>query len=274
MIKLTLKARPSTLFDLSNLLPETLQGKSSDEIAAIEIYSGRRTLQTGDVFDVELREDNPNLPEVQFSGDLSRASGVGSNMTSGRIFVDSAVGNRVGAGMSGGEIQINGSTGNDTGVAMAGGTIRISGSCGDRTGAAWPGQKSGMNGGVIFVDQDCGNLTGSRMRRGVIAIGGNAGTFTGRDMRAGTILVAGSCDASAGDGMIRGTIVCRKASAPGTTFRKGQTYLPPVIPLLGSWLNSRDFHGCDGLLSETRFETWFGDWTHGLKGEFFAVSSV
>ena len=275
MIELTFKAPQMTHVDLRNLLPERVCRMSTGDIAALEVYSGNRTVTAGELFDIQTSASGSESPlQINLSGDLQHASNIGAGMTGGRIVVSSSAGNGTGSAMKGGEIVVEGNTGDYTGMSMRGGTIRVSGNCGDSTGAAFPGESSGMNGGNILVSGDAGDSTGSRMRRGVIAIGGNSGRLTGWNMLAGTIIVGESCASAPGDGMKRGTIFCRQCPEPGLLFRKGQSYYPQVAGLLNRWLKNSGYEHCGSLFRETRFRSWFGNELSGFKGELFAATTV
>jgi formylmethanofuran dehydrogenase subunit C len=230
----------SVPIELGRLQPADLEGLSLDEIHRRPVRRGNREKPLGDLFDIE---GDPTDQHWMFKGDCRNLHGLGSDLVSGVIVIDGAVGRRVGFGMRGGRIEVRGDAGEWLGVEMRGGVIRVRGSAGSHVGAAAPGAKRGMAGGTILIDGDAGDELGSRMRRGLIAVAGSAGRDLGYRMLAGTILVFGHVGGTVGMEMRRGTIGVFGSSRPTLlpTFKSGYRGPLPVLRLLEAQLASESF---------------------------------
>ena len=191
--------------DVRGLLPETLIGLTSRELAAVRLPQGRGSLALGEVCRIRTRAGE--APQLIFEGATGRLAHAGAGMRTGCLVIEGDAGQAAGAGMLGGELEIRGSAGDCLGLGLAGGRIRLGGSAADWCGAAAPGQRAGMTGGAILVEGSVGQQAGAGMRRGVIFVRGNAAEYAGSQMLAGTLLVAGQAAAGAGMGMRRGSLV-------------------------------------------------------------------
>jgi formylmethanofuran dehydrogenase subunit C len=200
---LTLRTNPDERLDLSALVPHRLSGRTADEIARLELQTGRQRITVGDMFRVR-GGDSRN---VRIEGGTHRLDQVGQGMTGGEIVVEGDVGSQAGRLMAGGRLIINGDAGRWAASGMRGGHIVITGSAGDRLGGPLAGEMAGMRGGVVVVRGDVGERAGDRLRRGTIVVEGRAGAHAGSCMIAGTLMVRRAAGPLPGYLMRRGTVV-------------------------------------------------------------------
>jgi formylmethanofuran dehydrogenase subunit C len=189
--------------EAESISPDRFAGLGREDVMALPILYGRRSLTIGDLFTVE----GDGAEEIVVEGDLSHVKRIGQGMSQGQITIHGNVGMHLGANMCGGEIGVHGNVDAWAGAHMSGGTIRVFGNTGSMLGAAYSGETRGVRGGTILVFGSAGPRAGERMRRGLIAIQGDAGEFAGARMIAGSLFVFGELGARAGAGMKRGTIV-------------------------------------------------------------------
>src|SRR5947209_5742906 len=97
------------------LTPDTLQGKSVTEIAALPVQHGNAEAPLGEFFTVA---GDANDGEIRIEGDCRRVKLIGTGMTRGRIEVRGNVGMHLGAEMTGGEIHVHGDAGDWVGAEM------------------------------------------------------------------------------------------------------------------------------------------------------------
>ncbi|HVD75395.1 MAG TPA: hypothetical protein VNC81_17620 [Xanthobacteraceae bacterium] len=126
---LTLRANPDERLDLSALVPRRLSGRTADEIARLELQTGRQRVTVGDIFRVRGGDSR----YVRIEGGTDRFDQVGQDMTDGEIVVEGEVGSQAGRSMAGGRLVINGDAGRWAASGMRGGHIEITGSA-----ARWP----------------------------------------------------------------------------------------------------------------------------------------
>jgi formylmethanofuran dehydrogenase subunit C len=191
------------------LTPTELAGKNTREIAALELHSGNRKLQVGELF--KLSGEGTQSLVIECEGD--KLERIGARMSTGHLRVQGDCGAYVGLQMRGGGIHVSGSTGGFAACQMRGGLLRIDDDAGDFLGAALPGETRGMSGGTVLVKGNVGERCGDRMRRGQILIEGHAGEYCAARMLAGTIAVMGSVGANIGFAMQRGTVLLRAMPA-------------------------------------------------------------
>ena len=163
---LTLRTNPDERLDLSALVPHRLSGRTADEIARLELQTGRQRVTVGDIFRVRGGDSR----YVRIEGGTDRFDQVGQDMTDGEIVVEGEVGSQAGRSMAGGRLVINGDAGGWAASGMRGGHIEIAGSAGDRLGGPLAGEVTGMRGGVVVVRGDVGDRAGDRLRRGTIVL--------------------------------------------------------------------------------------------------------
>lgn len=232
MTALTLKLKMDLAqrVDCSPLTPDKLAGKGLNDIAAMELVSGRLTLAVDQLF--ELNGDDVN--DIRFENSSVKLDHIGHAMGQGRITINGDAGAYLGQFMTGGNIEITGNTFIYTGCEMKGGQIKIDGNAGDFLGAARSGYKNGMTGGTIIVTGNTGARTGDHMRRGMILIEGNAGEYCGSRMVSGTISVLGEVGQHLGYAMKRGTLLLTKMPKQGISanFNDCGAHTLAFLPLL------------------------------------------
>ncbi len=267
MLTLSLKSHTTFPIELSGITPDAVRDKSLAELEKLAIWHGREQLALAELFGLM---GNTADEELEFSGDLSAAVGVGAKMKSGKIRIDGHVGRDVGLGMWGGEIEVKGNAGDGLGSEMRGGIIRVRGSAGNFVGGARVGSTHGMTGGTVLVTGNAGNGVGCRMRRGLIAIGENAGELVGHHMLAGTIVICGTCDKNPGAGMKRGTICLANDNNAQLlpTFRYACTTHSPVLGMVGRRLQSLGFEN-DVWNANRQWQQFSGDFLAFGRGEIF-----
>lgn len=261
-LTLTLSSQPPVRVDAAPLIPERLSGLDVDEIAAVTLRCGIRSVVVGDLFEITGAADD----ELVLAGDLRRVDGIGAAMSAGRVLVEGRGGDHVGARMTGGEITVRGDAGAWAGAEMAGGVLRITGDAGPRLGGAYPGARAGMTGGEIIASGNAGEEAGAGMRRGLVAVGGRTGAGAGLRMLAGTVIALGGIGAEAGLGNKRGTLVSGRSVAPLPVYAFATRFRPPVLRL--QLLRARELGLTvgDALLRGT-WARWAGDRTALTRGE-------
>ena len=202
-IILRLKEPATIPIEADSITPDLFTERKRSEIVALPAFYGRRKVSLGDLFSVEGERSD----SIVVQGDLQHVKKIGQGMSRGRITVRGDVGPHLGAYMQGGQISVQGNTGDWAGAHMEGGYIWIKGNAGHQVGAAYPGEKHGVNRGVIVIEGNTGRELGARARRVLIVALGNVGDFAGANMIAGSIFVFGRLGGRAGAGNKRGSIV-------------------------------------------------------------------
>lgn len=264
----TLKISPQQRVDCSPLTADNLAGKSIAEIAALELQSGNRKLRTDEVFAIA-GEDAAN---IVFKNSSAKLDYIGKGQTSGRIVVEGDAGAYLGMALKNGMIDVSGNVGAYAACEMKNGEINIAGNAGDFLGAALPGNKKGMQGGIVIVKGNAGDRVGDHQRRGAILIEGNVGAYLGSRMTAGTIGVLGEVGAYPGYAMKRGTLLLLKApTAIPATFNDCGSHTLGFLPLL-----LKGFQGYKtqfGALADSvkRVRRYAGDMSGAGKGEILVA---
>jgi len=261
-LTLALRDPPPARVDAAALTPDRLAGLVADEVFALAVRCGRRTLPVGDLFTVT----GVGGEELVLSGDLSRVDGIGAGMASGRLVVEGPCGDHLGARMTGGEIDVRGDAGAWAGAEMGGGLLRIAGDAGPRLGGAHPGARAGMTGGEIVVSGDAGEEAGAGMRRGLVAVGGATGSGAGLRMLAGTVIALGGIGAEAGLGNKRGSLVSGRPLEPLPSYAFAARYRPPALGLQLSRLRELGLNVREALMRGS-WARWSGDRTELRRGE-------
>jgi formylmethanofuran dehydrogenase subunit C len=263
-LTLRLQSQDAIGFWADELRPDTMAGLSALEVARLPVWVGNRTEPAGEVFAVE---GDATDGRVEFEGDCSKVSGIGQELSSGRIIVRGHAGHHLGAKMRGGVIQVDGSAGDWAGAEMRGGLIQVAGSAASGVGAAYPGSRVGVRDGAILVAGDVGHEAGLCMRRGLIAVGGSAGDDFGRAMVAGSLFAFGAVGKRVGAGMKRGTIVCfGKPPEILPTFRATGRLRPHFVTIYLKWLRERGAIVPDEAFSGA-FDKFNGDLVDDGQGE-------
>lgn len=229
-LTLTLQTELAQRVDCSPLTADKLAGKSPDEIAGMELVSGRLSVPVADIFAIS----GDDVSDIRFENSSSKLDHIGHGMSQGKITINGDAGAYLGQFMTGGQIEVNGNSFIYTGCEMKGGQIKINGNAGDFVGAARVGYKNGMTGGTIIITGNSGERTGDHMRRGMILIEGNAGDYCGSRMVSGTIAVLGDTGRHLGYAMKRGTLLLTKAPAHGITanFNDCGAHTLSFLPLM------------------------------------------
>jgi formylmethanofuran dehydrogenase subunit C len=204
-LSLTLREAPAQRIDMSPLSADHLVGKSTAQVAAMELTCGNRKVRVDGLFTVS----GTFASELRIVNGCDKLDRLGEGMTHGSILVQGDVGAYAGVGMQGGHIEVEGNAGAWAASGMSGGMLRIGGNVGDFLAAAVPGAHRGMAGGTVVVSGDAGDRVGDHMRRGMVLIEGNAGDYCAARMGAGTIAVWGTVGIAPGLGMKRGTLLMR-----------------------------------------------------------------
>jgi len=205
MIVLTVKKTLQFPVMAECITPIVLQGKTVDEIAALEVWEGNKQKKLGDIFKVEQTAEE--TPSIVINGDASEVRRVGSGMKTGEIVINGNIGMHLGEKMAGGKITVNGNAGQWVGSEMKGGLIEIHGNAGDYLASPYRGSDSGMHGGKIIVDGNVGSDSAVFIKGGVIKIRGDSGPFLGFRMRDGAIHVEKKCATRVGASMTGGKII-------------------------------------------------------------------
>ena len=261
---------PSTIpIEADSITPDLFAERKQSEIEKLPAFYGRREVVLGDLFAVEGERSD----RIVVQGDLGHVKKIGQGMRRGRIDVHSDIGPHLGAHMRGGEITVRGNAGDWAGAHMAGGRIRIHGNAGHHVGAGYPGEKKGVNRGVIIVEGNAGSRIGAVMRRGLIVVTGNAGEFAGANMIAGSIFVFGHLGKRAGAGMKRGSIVAFGTCEPLLPTYRFESVSQPVF--LRIFLHRLQEWGVPVApeMSQGLFRRYSGDITALGKGEILIHDS-
>jgi formylmethanofuran dehydrogenase subunit C len=190
------------------ICPDVFEGKTCEEIEALEIWEGNKQRKLGELFKVEENKSGTqDKLGITIRGDVSKVRRIGMQMKSGEITIYGNAGMHLGEGMKGGNIVAHGNVGGWAGSMMEGGRIEIHGNAGDYLSASYRGSSKGMREGRISVYGNVGNEAGTNMRSGIIKIYGCAGQFVGFRMRNGTIYIQKDSEARAGACMVGGKIV-------------------------------------------------------------------
>lgn len=252
----TLKIDPAQRIDCSPLTPDKLQGQTPDDIAGIELVSGRQRLPAGVLFDIT----GDDVTQIRYENAHHKLDHIGHAMSSGEITINGDVGAYLGQFMQNGLITVNGNTDIYTACEMQGGQIKINGHAGDFLGGARSGYKNGMNGGTVIVTGNTGARTGDHMRRGLILIEGDAGDYCGSRMIAGTIAILGQVGRHLGYGMKRGTLLLENSPQNGITanFNDCGPHTLAFLPLMIKAFQNLDSRFAE-LTPYSRVQRYAGD---------------
>lgn len=259
----TLKLEPAQRVDLSPLVCQKLTGLSPVEIAALELYSGKRKLRADELFAIE----GSDAQDIVIKNSTAKLDYIGKELTEGQITVEGDAGAYLGQGMKNGTIIVNGNTGIFSACEMKKGQIEINGNAGDFLGAALPGNKMGMKGGTVLVKGNAGERVGDHMRRGNILIEGNAGDYCGSRMTAGTIAVMGKTGRYTGYAMRRGTLLLWSQPDLPATFNDCGSHTLAFLPMLFASFKGFDSKFADPAATFNRVRRYGGDMAEMGRGE-------
>ena len=252
----TLKTSAKQRIDCSPLTPDLLAGKSTTDIAEIELVIGNSTERVDSLFDVS----GDDATAITIANSSDKLDFIGRNMLTGKITVEGDVGGYLGLFLEGGEIEVTGNTGIYTACEMKSGQIKINGNAGDFVGGARPGYKNGMTGGTVIITGNTGARTGDHMRRGYILIEGNAGDYCAGRMISGTIAVLGDVGAHLAYGMKRGTVLLTQTPSKGigANFNDCGSHTLAFLPLMLASFKKLDTKFAT-LASFSRVQRYAGD---------------
>ena len=93
----TLKTELAQRVDCSPITPDKLAGKAVEDIASIELVSGRRSLPVAEIFEIT----GEDVSDIQFNNSSSKLDHIGHAMTQGSITVKGNAGAYLGQFMAG-----------------------------------------------------------------------------------------------------------------------------------------------------------------------------
>ncbi|MDP2248201.1 MAG: formylmethanofuran dehydrogenase subunit C [Nitrosomonadales bacterium] len=261
----TLKITPQQRIDMSLLTPDVLNGKSSEEIAAIHLPCGRSQLRADEAFDIS----GDDSGDIVIANSHAKLDYIGSKLNSGNITVKGHAGSYLGFQMRGGSISVHGDVDAYAASGMAKGLIHIHGNAGDFLAAAIVGDRKGMKGGTVIVTGNAGERVGDQMRRGVLLIEGNAGSYCASRMLAGTIGVLGSVGEYVGYGMRRGTLLLTKTPKMHATLQDCGTHTLPFLSLM--FKSFAQLPSKFAKIDTNRVQRYAGDLANDGKGEILVL---
>ncbi len=263
----TLKTSPARSINCSALTPDSLNGKSINEISAIKLGTDKNALQVSDLFDIS----GSDTRELIFKNTTDKLDYIGANMSTGSISTDGDVGAYLGSGMKNGTISCSGNAGALAACSMRGGLLTISGNAGDFLGAGNEGSRKGMLGGTVIVKGNAGDRVGDQMRRGLILIEGNTGDYCGSRMIAGTIGVLGKTGSYTGFNMHRGTLLLKTHPKLHATMLDCGMHTLPFLSLLFKSFSAyvTEF----SKLNNNRVQRFVGDTAYNGNGEILVLTS-
>ena len=111
MATITLRsiAQPDLFIDCYAISPDAMAGKTSEEIADLDVWEGKIKSRLGDFFDVVgAGGSTPAETEIVIEGDTSRAKYIGYKMSAGSVTVKGNADMYLGGWMKGGFIHVLG----------------------------------------------------------------------------------------------------------------------------------------------------------------------
>lgn len=188
--------------------PDTVAGKTVEQILSLTLFRGNRQIKVKDVFDVKgAKADSPADVRIVIQGDIPTVKRIGEGMTAGEIVIKGSAGMHLGNSMKGGKITVEGNAGDWAGALMKGGEMIIKGNAGSYLGASYRGEWRGTSGGTILVEGNAGNEIGTWMTNGKIVVKGSVGPMTGMHMKGGIIIVHKDAAPRVGGEMTKGKVI-------------------------------------------------------------------
>ncbi|MEE9354825.1 MAG: formylmethanofuran dehydrogenase subunit C [Methylococcaceae bacterium] len=262
-LTLTLKIRPEQRVDMSPLSCHLIKDKTPAEIAAIKLNSGTRKLKVEKLFNIKGQDTQHIIIEQSHP----KLDFIGKDLQGGQIKVEGHAGAYLGIGMQSGTIKVTGDAAIFAGCEMKNGLLQIDGNAGDFVGGALPGNKKGIQGGMLLVKGNVGERAGDHMRRGVLLIEGNTGDYCASRMTAGTIAVLGSVGRYLGYGMRRGTLVLWQMPEIGPTFNDCGSHTLAFLPMLFASFRHLNSSFADPSNAFDRVKRYGGDMGEMGRGE-------
>ena len=106
MLQLTYTSTAAIPVEAECIAPNTLAGKTAEEIALLPVQHGNAPAPLGEFFRIEVDAGDQ---QIVIKGDCSRVKLVGTGMTSGSITIEGNIGMHLGAEMPGGSIDVKAS---------------------------------------------------------------------------------------------------------------------------------------------------------------------
>lgn len=261
----TLKIQPQQRIDCSPLTPDSLVNKSTADIVAIELFSGKQRLRADAVFTIT----GDDASHIIINKSCNKLDYIGRDMKTGHITVHGDAGSYLGFQMGGGEIILHGNADAFAASGLAGGMIHVHGNVGDFLGGTIAGDKKGMKGGTVIVTGNAGDRVGDQMRRGVLLIEGNVGSYCASRMLAGTIGVLGTVGGYIGYGMRHGTLLLTKMPVLHATMQDCGLHTLPFLSLM--FKSFSRFPTKFAKIDKTRVRRYAGDIANDGKGEILVL---
>ncbi|MBM3350423.1 MAG: formylmethanofuran dehydrogenase subunit C [Betaproteobacteria bacterium] len=261
-----LKQTPQFSVNCSPLTPNTLAGKSAQDIAKINLEYGNSSVTAGELFHIS----GNDCEHIIFQNATDKLDYIGANMTSGQITVEGDAGAYLGYHLKNGKIDCKGNTAAFVACSMRSGLITIHGNTGDFLGAGTDGSRKGMLGGTVIVKGNAGDRVGDQMRRGLILIEGNAGDYCASRMIAGTIGVLGNLGTYTAFNMHRGTLLLKKQPHLHATIQDCGTHTLPFLNLLFKSFSRLDTPFSQ--LNAQRVRRFVGDAAYKGNGEILVMT--
>jgi formylmethanofuran dehydrogenase subunit C len=284
MSSLTLrqKTTPPRHLDLFGIVPNRLSDLPLREILRLPIRVGENDAVIGDCFEVI----EGARTSLTFEGDLSNCDYVGGGLENGQIRVTGNVGDFLADRMRGGSIEVQGSANRFACSGLRGGLVRVAVDCGEHAAAAAPGEKRGMNGGVLVIGGNCDQWLATRMRRGTVIVHGNVAPACASRMIAGTLVLCGDVELPLAANLARGTILllsrCKVCTAPAgftvpehTELSYLQILINDIAAYLPEWVRSQQSPAttfCNPLFNSPVYRA-LGDRVNRGLGEIIWLNS-
>ncbi|MEN6342818.1 MAG: formylmethanofuran dehydrogenase subunit C [Methanospirillum sp.] len=206
-IRLIPIAEPDLCIDCYAICPDAMAGRTTDEIADLDVWEGKVKARLGDYFDVSgVAGATPDETAIVVEGDASRAKYIGYKMTGGLITVEGNADMYLGGWMKDGRIHVKGNVDSFCGIQMEGGEITVDGRAQNHVGCSYRGDWRGMRGGTLRIRGDAGNDIGTFIIGGTIIIEGDAFIHVSTHAEGGTVIIKGDVQGRVGGQMVKGDI--------------------------------------------------------------------
>lgn len=262
-LTLSLKYNPHQRLDMSPLVCNKLLDKSVAEIAALTLQNGNEKVRVDTLFDIS----GDDCQQIIIRNCSDKIDYIGKQLSEGTITIEGDVGAYLAIAMTGGSITVHGNSGIFTACELLDGYVQVNGNAGDFVGAALPGNKKGLQGGMVLIKGNVGARAGDHMRRGTLLVEGNAGDYLGSRMTAGTIAVMGTVGSYIGYAMHRGTLLLWQQPKIPANFKDCGSHTLAFLPLLFTSFKHLDSKFSGRFVSFNRVHKWGGDISEMGLGE-------
>ncbi|MHA1130269.1 MAG: formylmethanofuran dehydrogenase subunit C [Candidatus Helarchaeota archaeon] len=211
MAELTLIPKDLSSIPLEiEISPDSIAGKSIEDIKKMKIMKGNREKELAEFFDVKGSiAESPAENKIIIDGNIDQVKYIGTKMTAGEILIKGNVGMHTGDEMKGGKITIEGNCADFCAMEIKGGEFEVKGNAGNYLAGAKRGTWRGSSKGKVVIHGNCGVETACWMKGKTIVINvkGKAGAYLGSHMALGTIIADGDVDPRVGAEMSGGKII-------------------------------------------------------------------